>query len=131
MRTLRCTGVESEHDLPFAGLEQLFRPVHGLVGGSPCLQAAALRSAFGLSSDRVDDRLLVGLATLPPGPCGAAVSGTGVREAPLLAGLAKVQGRPGGAQMMPFRIGADASCTDGACGQVSRIVQNARQWTRE
>lgn len=26
--------------------------------------------------------------------------------------------------MMPFRIGADASCTDGACGQVSRIVIN-------
>src|SRR5512142_2488822 len=28
------------------------------------------------------------------------------------------------AQMMPFRIGADASCTDGACGQVSRIIVN-------
>jgi sporulation protein YlmC with PRC-barrel domain len=26
------------------------------------------------------------------------------------------------AQMMTFRIGADASCTDGACGQVSRII---------
>ena len=26
------------------------------------------------------------------------------------------------AQTMPFRIGADASCTDGACGQVSRII---------
>ena len=28
------------------------------------------------------------------------------------------------AQTMPFRIGADASCTDGACGQVSRIIVN-------
>ena len=28
------------------------------------------------------------------------------------------------AQIMPFRIGADASCTDGACGQVSRIIIN-------
>jgi DNA-binding CsgD family transcriptional regulator len=64
MTTLRCTGVESEHDLPFAGLEQLFRPVHHLVGHLPDPQAAALRSVFGLSSDRVDDRLLVGLATL-------------------------------------------------------------------
>jgi sporulation protein YlmC with PRC-barrel domain len=27
-------------------------------------------------------------------------------------------------QTMPFRIGADASCTDGACGQVSRIIVN-------
>src|SRR5689334_12574505 len=30
----------------------------------------------------------------------------------------------GVAQMMPFRIGADVSCTDGACGQVSRIIVN-------
>ena len=28
------------------------------------------------------------------------------------------------AQTMPFKIGADASCTDGACGQVSRIIVN-------
>ena len=35
------------------------------------------------------------------------------------------------AQIMPFRIGADASCTDGACGQISRIILNpaARQVT--
>jgi sporulation protein YlmC with PRC-barrel domain len=28
------------------------------------------------------------------------------------------------AQTMPFRIGADATCTDGACGQMSRIIVN-------
>ena len=28
------------------------------------------------------------------------------------------------AQMIPFRIGAGASCTDGACGQVTRIIVN-------
>jgi sporulation protein YlmC with PRC-barrel domain len=28
------------------------------------------------------------------------------------------------AQIMPFKIGADASCADGACGQVSRIIVN-------
>jgi hypothetical protein len=28
------------------------------------------------------------------------------------------------AKKMPFRIGADATCTDGACGQVSRIIVN-------
>jgi sporulation protein YlmC with PRC-barrel domain len=28
------------------------------------------------------------------------------------------------AHAMPFRIGADATCTDGACGQVSRIIIN-------
>jgi hypothetical protein len=64
LRTFRCTGVESEHDLPFAGLEQLLRPARGLIERLPRPQAAALNSAFGLSSDRVDDRLLVGLATL-------------------------------------------------------------------
>ena len=54
--------------------------------------------------------------------CGC--SRPGSSEALVLAGLAKVQGRRGAAmaQTMPFRIGADASCTDGACGQVSRII---------
>jgi sporulation protein YlmC with PRC-barrel domain len=28
------------------------------------------------------------------------------------------------AQTMPFRIGAAASCTDGACGQVNRVIVN-------
>jgi DNA-binding CsgD family transcriptional regulator len=64
MPTLRCLGVESEHDLPFAGVEQLFRPVRHLVERLPDPQASALRSAFGLSSDRIEDRLLLGLATL-------------------------------------------------------------------
>lgn len=61
MTTLRCTGVESERDLAFAGLEQLFRPVLDVIDALPGPQAAALRSAFGLSSDRVGDRLLIGL----------------------------------------------------------------------
>ena len=64
MRALRCIGVESEHDLPCAGLEALFRPVIELIERLPGPQAAALRSAFGLSSGRVEDRLLLGLATL-------------------------------------------------------------------
>ncbi|HKR98897.1 MAG TPA: AAA family ATPase, partial [Candidatus Dormibacteraeota bacterium] len=64
MRTLRCAGVESEHDLPFAGLEQLLRPIVELAQRLPHPQAAALRSAFGLSGDRMEDRLLLGLATL-------------------------------------------------------------------
>ena len=63
-RTLRCTGVESEHDLPFAGLEQLLRPLHGLVDRLPGPQASALRSALGVSGEHVEDRLLLGLATL-------------------------------------------------------------------
>jgi hypothetical protein len=44
-------------------------------------------------------------------------------------GLPRPEGNQGVAQMMPFRIGADARCTDGACGQVSRII--VRPVTRE
>jgi DNA-binding CsgD family transcriptional regulator len=61
---LRCTGVESEHDLTFAGLDQLLRPLHDLLDRLPAPQASALRSALGLSGERVEDRLLLGLATL-------------------------------------------------------------------
>src|SRR3984885_6973536 len=64
LRTLRCTGVESEHEIPLAGLEQLLRPLRGLVDRLPAPQTAALRSALGMSDDRVEDRLLLGLATL-------------------------------------------------------------------
>jgi hypothetical protein len=64
MRTLRCAGVESEHDLPFAGLEHLLSPILDLAQRLPDPQAAALRSAFGLSGGRMEDRLLLGLATL-------------------------------------------------------------------
>src|SRR3984885_8436445 len=64
LRTLRCTGVESEHDVTFAGLEQLLRPLRGLLDRLPDPQAAALRGALGVSGERVEDRLLLGLATL-------------------------------------------------------------------
>lgn len=64
MRTLSCAGVPSEHDLAFAGLEQMLRPLHALVERLPGPQAAALRSALGISSERTEDRLLLGLATL-------------------------------------------------------------------
>jgi DNA-binding CsgD family transcriptional regulator len=64
LQTLRCGGTESEHDLTFAGLEQLLRPLHALVERLPDLQASALRSALGMGGERVEDRLLLGLATL-------------------------------------------------------------------
>jgi DNA-binding CsgD family transcriptional regulator/tetratricopeptide (TPR) repeat protein len=64
MSTVRATGVVSERDLPFAGLEQLLRTERRLLERLPAPQASALRGAFGLSSERVEDRLLIGLATL-------------------------------------------------------------------
>ena len=70
--------------------------------------------------------MAVGTAYHWPSECSARRGLSSAREfeAPLLAGLAKVQGNQEVAQMMPFRIGADASCTDGACGQVSRVIVN-------
>src|SRR5271170_2824600 len=63
-RTLRCAGTEAEHDLAFAGLEQLLRPVRTLLEGLPGPQGSALQSALGIGGDAVEDRLLLGLATL-------------------------------------------------------------------
>jgi DNA-binding CsgD family transcriptional regulator len=64
MRVLRCVGIESEHELPFAGIHQLVRPHLGLVDCLPAPQANALKSAFGLSDGDVEDRFLVSLGVL-------------------------------------------------------------------
>jgi sporulation protein YlmC with PRC-barrel domain len=52
------------------------------------------------------------------------VSADGILEALLLAGLvrSKEKRRLAMVRKMPFRIGADASCSDGACGPLSRII---------
>ncbi|MFE5862277.1 ATP-binding protein [Streptomyces virginiae] len=63
-RVLRVEGIESEMEMAFGGLHQLFLPVMDLVDALPEPQAAALRSVFGLSSDSVRDRFNVGLAVL-------------------------------------------------------------------
>ena len=64
-RVVQIAGVESEMELPFAGLQQLCM---SLMGGRmralPDPQREALQVAFGLASGAVPDRLLVGLATL-------------------------------------------------------------------
>jgi DNA-binding CsgD family transcriptional regulator len=64
LRRVHCVGVEYEHDLTFAGLGQLLRPLRELADRLPDPQALALRGALGLSGERVEDRLLLGLATL-------------------------------------------------------------------
>src|ERR1700733_5784957 len=63
-RVLRVTGVESEAELPFAGLHALMRPALDEIGALPEPQAAALRGAFGMAQATVADRFLVGLAVL-------------------------------------------------------------------
>ncbi|MET9612224.1 helix-turn-helix transcriptional regulator [Kitasatospora indigofera] len=63
-RVLRVEGIESEMELAFGGLHQLFLPVLPLVDTLPPPQAEAMRAVFGLSADGVRDRFTVGLAVL-------------------------------------------------------------------
>jgi DNA-binding CsgD family transcriptional regulator/tetratricopeptide (TPR) repeat protein len=64
MRVLAGSGIEAESELPFAGLHQLLWPVLDRADDLPEVQASALRGAFGLSPDRVEDRFLVSVAVL-------------------------------------------------------------------
>ena len=57
-------GVESEMELPFAGLHQLCSPMLDRLTHLPDPQSDALATAFGLSSGESPDRFLVGLAAL-------------------------------------------------------------------
>src|SRR5690348_7022471 len=62
---LNASGVESEAQLPFAGLHQLLLPSLGRLTQLPEPQRDALEMAFGLGSHRgVSDVFLIGLATL-------------------------------------------------------------------
>src|SRR3954462_6297966 len=63
-RLARVAGVESEMELPFAGLHQLCAPMLGRLGALPQPQQAALGVALGLSSGPAPDRFLVALAAL-------------------------------------------------------------------
>jgi DNA-binding CsgD family transcriptional regulator len=63
-RVLEVTGVETEVDLAFAGLDQLVRPVLPLAEQLPKLQADALLGALGLIDHPTSDRFLVAAATL-------------------------------------------------------------------
>jgi AAA ATPase domain len=63
-RVLRAVGVESEMELPFAGLHQLCSPLLDGLERLPPPQREALGTAFGLSSGSRPDRFLVGLALL-------------------------------------------------------------------
>ena len=64
MHILTARGVESEAELPFAGLHQLLRPALGHVERLPPPQAAALRSALGLEESAGHERFLVFAACL-------------------------------------------------------------------
>jgi DNA-binding CsgD family transcriptional regulator len=60
----RVAGVESEMELPYAGLHQLCAPVLGRLGSLAEPQRRGLSVAFGLASGDSPDRFLVALAVL-------------------------------------------------------------------
>jgi DNA-binding CsgD family transcriptional regulator len=63
-RVAQIAGVESEMELPFAGLHQLCAPMLARLGALPKPQQHALRVAFGLSSGGAPDHFLIALAAL-------------------------------------------------------------------
>ena len=63
-RVVRASGVESEMELPFAGLHRLCVSMLGRLEELPGPQRDALRVAFGLRDGGAPDRFLVGLAAL-------------------------------------------------------------------
>jgi DNA-binding CsgD family transcriptional regulator len=63
-RVAQIDGVESEMELPFAGLHQLCAPMLAQLHALPAPQRAALSVAFGVSSGDPPDRFLVALAAL-------------------------------------------------------------------
>jgi tetratricopeptide (TPR) repeat protein len=59
MTVLTARGVQSESELPFAALHQLFRPALDRVAALPAPQAEALEGALGLGSSTGRERFLV------------------------------------------------------------------------
>src|SRR5438876_8440919 len=63
-KVLAITGLESEADLPFAGLHQLLQPILPSAGALPGPQKNALLTALGMRAGAPPELFLVGLATL-------------------------------------------------------------------
>lgn len=64
MRVLTCAGIETESQLPYAGLHRLIRPLRQQIGALPPRQGAALAAAFGVESMAAEHEFVVSLAVL-------------------------------------------------------------------
>jgi DNA-binding CsgD family transcriptional regulator len=63
-RVARAVGVQSETDVPFAGMHQLCAPMLDRLDSLPEAQRDSIATALGLRSGQAPDRFLVGLAVL-------------------------------------------------------------------
>lgn len=64
MQTVAARGIESESELPFAGLADLVRPLNQSLGSIPAAQSAALSSAVAIGPPVAADRFAACAATL-------------------------------------------------------------------
>lgn len=64
LQVLLTTGVETEAQLPFAGLHQLLRPVLSAAERLPQTQGQALSAAFGAGGGQPPDQFMIALAAL-------------------------------------------------------------------
>jgi AAA ATPase domain len=64
LTVVRAVGVQSEMELPFAGLHQVCAPLLDQLARLPAPQREAMETAFGLSDGGAPDRFLIGLAVL-------------------------------------------------------------------
>lgn len=63
-RTLRCSGVQSQSGIGFAGLHELIHPLLPHLEKLPARQRVALSTAFGIDDGPAPDRLFINLAVL-------------------------------------------------------------------
>jgi predicted ATPase len=84
MRLLRAQGVESESELPFAGLSDLLWPLLDHLDSLPGPQATALRGALAIGPPVAGDRFAVSAATL-------SLLAVSAEDAPVLAVVDDVQ----------------------------------------
>ena len=84
MRVLRARGIETESDIPFAGLAELVSPLLDRLDAIPEVQARALRGALALGPATPHDRF-----TVPAGLL--SLLGVAAEEQPVLAAIDDAQ----------------------------------------
>jgi DNA-binding CsgD family transcriptional regulator len=107
-RVLRAKGIESEAEIAFSGLQELVRPVVGLVDGLPERQRAVLAGALALGPPVPGDPLAVRAATL-------SLLAAAAEEKPVLIAVDDAQWLdPGSAEALAFaarRFDSEGICT--------------------